>query len=163
MRNILLVLVGASACAARSQVPTIPVANQFTCGDMSFERVGSTLQLGNGTSKFGWADSEGDHYVNWPVSQTDVSTVEFTIPRDGHSDAIQHVWDTSRGTSRTEWRLLASEVCQSKGSYSYVLARWMNGASLDDLSRELAVDHTAARELVHDALLTAQKRYFRDR
>ena len=54
-------------------------------------------------------------------------------------------------------------MCQSKGSYSYVLARWMNGASLDDLSRELAVDHTAARELVHDALLTAQKRYFRDR
>ncbi len=146
--TLLVILVG--ACAARSQVPTIPV----DCGDSSFDR---------DAAKLAWADTDGDHYVNWPVSPTDVSTIEYTVPRDGHSDAIQHVWDTSRGTSRTEWRLLSEEVCRSKGSYSYVLARFMNGASVDELSKDLEVDHDKARELVHDALLEAQKRYFRNR
>jgi len=154
MRTSLLVLVvGTAACATRTQVPTIPVASHYNCGDSTFDR---------DTAKLARADGDGDHYVNWPVSPTEVSTVESTVPHDGHR-AIQRVWDTSRGTARTEWRLLSAEVCRSKGSYSYVLARWMNGASVDDLSKDLEVDHDKARELVHDALLAAQKRYFRDR
>ena len=101
--TLLVILVG--ACAARSQVPTIPVASQYNCGDSSFDR---------DASKLAWADTDGDHYVNWPVSPAEVSTVEYTVPRDGHSDAIQHVWDTSRGTSRTEWRLLSAAVWRSE-------------------------------------------------
>jgi hypothetical protein len=157
--TLLVILVG--ACAARSQVPTIPVASHYTCGDTSFDRIPAGLRAGSATSSFGWADGDGDHYVSWPVSPTDVETVEYTIPRDGRGDAVQRVWDTSRGTSRTEWRLLASEVCQSKGSDSYVLAKFINGATIDDISRDLAVDHDQARELVHSAMLSMQKRWFR--
>jgi hypothetical protein len=156
MRHSLLVLVvGASACAARSsQVPTIPVANHYVCSD------GDRMQ----ESKLGWSDDDGDHYVaSWPMSSTDVETVEYTIPRDNRADAIQHVWDTSKGRSRSEWRLLAREVCHAKGGYSDVLARFMSGESIDELSKELAVDHDQARSLVHDALISAQRRYFRDR
>ena len=153
MRHLLLVLVGASACAATtSQVPTIPVASHYVCGDKL------------AAAELGWSDDAGDHYVSrWPMSATDIETTEFTVPRDRHEDAIEHVWDTSKGRSRTEWRLLSREVCKAKGGYTDVLARFMNGESLDDLSREVGIDRAEARTIVHDALITAQKRYFRDR
>jgi DNA-directed RNA polymerase specialized sigma24 family protein len=43
------------------------------------------------------------------------------------------------------------------------LARYAQGASLDELSHDLSVDRTEAREAVHRAMLELQRRYYRDR
>src|SRR5512146_678687 len=138
--SLLAMLVGASACATRSsQVSTIPVAGHYDCGATSVDREGAMLRHGDGTSHLGWSDDAGDHFVSWPVSPAGFETVEYTVPRDAHHDAVQHVWDTSKGTSRTEWRLLASDVCRSRGTDTDVLSRFMNGESIDDVARDLAI------------------------
>ena len=165
MRNILLVLVvGATACAARAvEVPTIPVQAHYSCDNTGIERLGNTIQLASGrSSKLGWQDSDGDHFVAWPAP-TDVETTEYLFPTDRKADAFQRTYDTSQGTSRADWRLVKSDVCKAKGGYSDVLARFLSGESIDDLSRDLSVNREEARTLVHDALITAQRRYFRDR
>jgi len=164
MRNTLLVLVvGASACAARAEVPTIPVQAHYTCDNTAVERAGNTIVLARGgRNKLGWHDSDGDHFVAWPAP-TDVETTEYLFPADRRADAFQRTYDTSQGTSRADWRLVKSDVCKAAGGYSDVLSRFLSGQSIDDLSRDLSLDRDEARNLVHDALITAQRRYFRDR
>jgi hypothetical protein len=39
----------------------------------------------------------------------------------------------------------------------------MSGESIDNIAHDLSVDRDQARDLIHDALLSAQRRYFRDR
>ncbi|MDB4958082.1 MAG: hypothetical protein JWO36_5651 [Myxococcales bacterium] len=170
MRNFLLLslLVGASACAARAPQTTIPV--QYACGDSQVVREGDRLSVNRPQNddalrpaSLGWHDDDGDHFVTWPLSATDVQAVEYVVPNDRRSDAVERVYDTSKGVSTADWRLTKRQVCTAHGGYSDALARWMKGADIDQLASELSVDHEAARGLVHTALTALQHRYYKDR
>lgn len=167
MRKLLLfLLVGASACAARASRPTVPV--QYACGDVAIVRQGATLAPIARTdvqpTHLGWSDHDGDHFVAWPVSPVAVEAVEFVVPNDPRQDAMRRVYDTSKGASTADWRLLERQVCTAHGGYSDVLARYLRGDTLDQLAKDLTRgDRDAARNIVRLAMVTLQKRYFRDR
>jgi hypothetical protein len=174
MRNILLVVtVVSAACAApRAAQNTFPRA--YTCGDGSVVPHGNRLEIrqenaaleGGVTlsARLGFHDDAGDHYVAGPHSPVDVSAVEYIVPGDGHSDATRNQYDTSAGTSRADWRLVKAETCTMKGGDSEVLAHYIKGESLEDLTHDFSLaDRDDAREAVHRAMLQLQKRYFEDR
>ncbi len=173
MRNLLLALsISAAACGARAPRSTLPL--EYACGETSLVPRSNALEVREpiaslGSSdiaapKLGWHDAEGDHYVSWPQSPVDVSAVEFVVPPDPRQDAIERVYDTSSGTSKADWRLVRRQVCTARGGDSEVLARYVIGESLDKIAADLALgSRDEARELVHHALLSVQRRYFRDR
>ena len=174
MRNILLVVtVFTAACAApRATTSTLP--HEYACTDGSVVPHGNRLEIreqnaaldGGMTvsARLGFRDDAGDHYVSGPHSPVDVSAVEFIVPGDGRSDATKNQYDTSAGTSRADWRLVKAETCTMRGGDSEILAHYIKGESLDDISRDFALgDRDSAREIVHRAMLQLQKRYFRDR
>jgi hypothetical protein len=170
MRNFLLlsIIIGASACAARPSQPTLSV--QYSCGDAQVVRQGDRLIVdapaGDNPlrpTSLGWHDDDGDHFVSWPLSPTDVEAVELVVPADRHADAVQRVYDTSKGVSTADWRLTKRQTCTARGGYNDVLARFIKGASIDELASDLAMDHDEARGMVHSALTSLQKRYWRDR
>jgi hypothetical protein len=153
-KYLLLLVVGASACASRAAHPTFAAHPTYTCGD-------GALAL-NGT-RVGWHDEAGDHFVAWPVSPTDVEAVEVVVPGDPREDAVRMVYDTSKGSSRADWKLLKREMCTVKGGYSDVLARYLRGESLDQLSADLALgNRDDAKAAVHTAMLQLQRRYYTD-
>ncbi len=175
MRNILLVTlfsISAVACAARAPGTTMP--REYTCSESSVVPHGRTLEVREATAsatdmasasaKLGWHDGSGDHYVSGPMSPIDVRAVEFIVPGDASSDATKRTYDTSAGTARTDWRLLKAETCTVHGGDSDVLAHYAKGESLDDIARDYSLaDRDEARQVVHRAMLSLQKRYFRDR
>ena len=156
MRQLLVLAALASACAPHAAVhTTIPA--QYTCGDI-------TVAAPFDGTRLGWHDDAGDHYVAWPQTPVDVEAVEIVVPNDPRQDAVRRVYDASKGHSTADWRLIRRQVCPAKGGYSDVLARYLRGESLDDLAHELALgDRDHARDVVHQAMLTLQKRYYHDR
>jgi hypothetical protein len=165
MRNILLVLVvGATACAARPARPTFNM--QYTCGDASIVRdqdVVRTSDSARVVSRLSWQDDAGDHYVSWPLSPTDKEATEYIVPTDPKADAVERVYDTSRGSSTADWKLTHREACTAHGGYNDALARWMKGESIDDVARDFSMDRDEARGMVRRALTSLQTRYWRDR
>jgi hypothetical protein len=165
MRNLLLVLlVGATACAARAPQSTFNAT--YTCGNSSITREGGTVRSPGDlrqTSRLSWQDDDGDHYVTWPLSPTDKQATEYIIPADPKADAVERVYDTSRGSSTADWRLLNRQACTVKGGYSDALAHYMLGDSIEAVARDLSLDRDEARSLVRHALLSLQHRYYRDR
>jgi hypothetical protein len=165
MRNLLLVfLVGATACAARAPRSTFNAT--YTCGAASITREGGVVRATGelrATSRLSWRDDAGDHYVTWPLSPTDKQATEYIIPVDPKADATERVYDTTRGSSTADWRLVTKQVCTVEGGYNDALARYMRGESIDDLARDLAMDRDEARGLVQHALMALQHRYWRDR
>src|SRR5688500_3749366 len=109
MRKFLLViLVGASACAARgAHQPTMPV--QYACGDTSVTRDGTEIRSSapGEVSRLSWRDDQGEHFVAWPLSPTDRNAMEFVVPSDPRMDALQHTYDTTFGSSTADWRLIS--------------------------------------------------------
>lgn len=165
MRNILLlVLVGASACAARS--PRSTFTGEYSCGDAAVVREGAAVRTTGGTpseSRLSWTDDAGDHYVNWPLSPTDKSATEFIIPPDPKADAFERTYDTSRGASTADWRLVTKQTCTARGGYNDALTRWMAGETIDGIAHDLSIDRDEAKNVVRHALMTAQTRYWRER
>ena len=166
MRQFLLViLVGASACAARgSKQPTMPV--HYACGDSTVTRDGvemrSSAEPGE-ISLLSWRDDQGEHFVTWPLSPTDRAATEFVVPNDPRQDAVQHTYDTTFGSSTADWRLLDKQVCTARGGYNDVLARYMRGESIDELTRETGLtSRDETRAVLRKALVSLQKRYWRD-
>ncbi|HEY5927110.1 MAG TPA: hypothetical protein VIV11_35725 [Kofleriaceae bacterium] len=166
MRQFLLViLVGASACAARgSKQPTMPV--HYACGDSAVTRDGvemrSSAEPGE-ISRLSWRDDQGEHFVTWPLSPTDRAATEFVVPNDPRQDAVQHTYDTTFGSSTADWRLLDKQVCTARGGYNDVLARYMRGESIDELTRETGLtSRDETRAVLRKALVSLQKRYWRD-
>ena len=173
MRNLLLVLsLGAAACGSRAPQTTLP--REYACGQIALVPHGDRLEIreasaslagsGSQSARLVSHDASGDHYVTGPQSPVDVSAVEFIVPSDARRDAVRHVYDTSGGTARADWRLTRDEVCTLRGGDTDVLSRYTKGASLDDLARDLSLGgRDEAREIVHRALLSLQRRYFADR
>ena len=153
-KYLLLLVVGASACAARASHPTLATRTTYTCA-------GRPLALDG--ARVGWHDEAGDHYVAWPVSPTDIEAVEVVVPSDPRQDAVRMVYDTSKGSSRADWKLLEREMCTVKAGYSDVVARYLRGESIDQLATELALDREDAKAAVRTGMLALEKRYYHDR
>ena len=162
MRNILLlVLVTASACAARA--PRSTFTAEYSCGSSQIVRDGSAVRTGSAESRLAWSDDAGDHYVSWPLSTTDRSATEFVIPSNPKEDAIQRTYDTTRGPSTADWRLVNKQTCTVHGGYNDALSRWMAGETIDTIAQELSLDRDEAKQVVRKALMTAQTRYWNER
>ena len=155
----------AAACGAKVHESTLPSVS-YSCGDDQVTRDGrgvfssrESKQLG-----MGWRDDEGAHFVEWPRRTTTMEALEYVIPADSRADAIARVYDTSQGGSRVDWRLKHRTVCMANGGYSDALARYVNGASFDDVAKDLALPNkSAARELIERALKKAERRYTAER
>lgn len=163
MRKLLLVFV-VGACAARPARPTS--RTEYTCGDSSIVRDRDVVRNGSSNqvmSRLSWQDDAGDHYVSWPLSPTDKEATEYVVPNDPKADASERVYDTSRGSSTADWKLVTRQACTAHGGYNDALARWMKGESIDDVARDLAMDRDEARGMVRRALSSLQTRYWRDR
>jgi hypothetical protein len=165
MRNmLLLVLVAASACAARG--PRSTFSAQYSCGDAAVVREGGTVRSTSAAAtdwRLSWTDDAGDHYVSWPLSATDRSATELVIPPDPKADAVQRHYDTSRGASTADWRLVTKEVCTVHGGYHDALVRWMAGETFEGIASDLAIGPDEAKSAVRQALMSAQTRYWRER
>ncbi|MBL0220104.1 MAG: hypothetical protein IPQ07_40330 [Myxococcales bacterium] len=149
-----------AACATKPARPTTPV--QYTCGEITVDRAGTGLTIGSPdhATSLGWHDDAGDHFVSWPLSPTDTRAVEFVMPADPRLDGTQHIYDTSLGASTADWRLVEHQVCTARGGYNDVLSRWMKGATMEQIAAELSLDgRDGARSLIHQALVTLQRRY----
>lgn len=166
MRKLLLVLlVGASACAARaSRQPTMPI--HYACGDTTVMRDGSEIRstvAPGEVSRLSWRDGKGEHFVTWPLAPTDRQAVEFVVPTDPRQDAVQHTYDTTFGSAPADWRLLDEQVCTARGGYNDLLARYMRGESIDELTRDVGLtSRDETRAVLRKAIVSLQKRYWRD-
>ncbi len=171
MRTYLLALVIATGCAAHA--PRSTFAPEYACGAAELVPHGQSLEvreasasagaIGSTSAKLAWHDRDGDHFVA-PTTPADVETVEFVVPGDARLDAIATVYDTSGGPTRPDWRAMRREVCTAHGGYSDALARFSRGESFDQLARELSLDgRDDARELVHTALISLTRRYYKER
>ena len=176
MRNILFTLLfatAATACAARPPVTTLPAT--YACGDAEIVRGNDHLGIRERTasiapgavaelSRRGWRDGRGDHFVAWPVSPTDREAIEYVVPSDPREDATRLVYDTSSGSARADWRLVGQRSCTSRGGYSDALAHYTRGESYERIAHELALGSAGdAKHLVHDALVSLNRRFYRDR
>ena len=174
MRNIgllLLIGLGVSACASRAPKSTLALSGRYACGDVQLVRDGERLTQ-SATSAEGpvapttmsWRDDQGDHFVGFPTAVTDVEAVEYVLPHDQRADAIEKLYDTSKGRSTADWRVTRRRVCKADGGYSDAFSRWVAGSSLDDITTQLSLsDRDTARRLVHRALSDYNRRYYRDR
>ena len=164
MRNFLLViLVGASACAARSSnQPTLPV--HYACGEATVTRDGIEMRSSatpGEISRLSWHDDKGEHFVTWPLSPTDRTATEFVVPSDPRQDATQRTYDTTFGSSTADWRLTDKQVCTAQGGYNDLLARYMRGESIDDLTRDVGLSsREETRAVIRKALVSLQKKYW---
>jgi hypothetical protein len=170
-KQLFLLALTAAACGARTAQRTLPV--EYACADAALVTHGKTIEVREPTASasggasssatLGWRDGSGDHFVNWPQSPVDVATVEYVVPQDPRRDATEQVYDTSTGSSRADWRLVRRQVCMARGGYSDALIRYLQGESLTDLAHDFSLaDRDEARDLVHSAMITLQKHYFRD-
>ncbi|MCX5743342.1 MAG: hypothetical protein NT062_12690 [Proteobacteria bacterium] len=164
-KHVLLLAVLSTACAARSIYVLSTSPTSYACSHATVVYAGATLETSTGHStELGWHDEEGAHFVAGPISPTDIDAVEYVIPADPHQDAIQRVYDTSKGATRADWQLVARESCVAHGGYTDALTRFMKGDTLDQVASALTnSDHEQARHLVRTALATLQKQYYRDR
>ena len=171
MRNIvLLVLLGitASACATRAPKSTLATTGRYACGDLQIVRDGEQLTASTTPAEgplepttLSWRDDQGDHFVSFPSAVTDVEAIEYVLPHDPRADAVEKLYDTSKGRSTADWRLTRRRVCRVDGGYTDAFTRWMNGSSLDDITTQLALgDRSKARDLVHRALVDYNRRYY---
>ena len=162
MRNmLLLVLVTASACAARP--PRSTFTAEYSCGSSEIVRDGGAVRTGASETRLAYSDDAGDHYVNVPLAPTERSTTEFVIPANRKEDAIQREYDTTRGPSTADWRLVHKRTCTVHGGYNDALTRWMSGETIETIAQELSIDRDEAKQEIRQALMTAQTRYWRER
>jgi len=111
-----------------------------------------------------YRDDAGDHFVSLPTAVTDVEAIEYVLPHDPRADAVEKLYDTSKGRATADWRLTRRRVCRVEGGYSDAFTRWTNGSSLDDITTQLSLsDRDTARAYVHHALRDYNRRYQRDR
>lgn len=162
---LLLLLVGAGACAGRAPRTTLATQTRYACGERVIEHAGDRVRTGaDAMLSMGWHDAEGRHYVAWPMGTTSREALEYVIPPDHRADAIERRYDASRGTSRLDWRLVSQRSCTANGGYNDALARFATGKNLDQVAAELSLSNKhEARQLVRHALTTLQKRYYKDR
>ncbi len=150
---------------------TLPAPVKYTCDDLELLHSGGKLYAGEAApdspaipSQRGWRDDAGDHFVAFPSSTTDLEVVEYIVPSDRFRDAVERTYDTSKGTSRVDWRMKRQRMCRATGGYTDAFTRFVSGSSLGEIKTELSLDSESdASTLVRKALLQATKRYYHER
>jgi hypothetical protein len=172
MRNINKLLfvsfagVMATACAGRAHTTNLagsPQVTMYSCdGNRSIAKSSRGVRALNTDVVIseGYRGDDGQHFIAWPTSATTMETVEYVITDDVRSDAVERVYDTSGGTSRADWKLLRTNACIATGGYSDALARFAGGKTFDQVAKDLNLDKSDAKELVHKALVSLNKRYY---
>jgi len=158
MRKLILFsFVATAACAARPAAPTLPV--EYECATTALVLRGNQLDVHARSASVGGAaapsglvlgahDDAGAHFQ--------AGAVEYVVPDDPRQDAVARVF--------ADHQLVHSDVCTAHGGYSDALARYVQGESLDQVAHDLALDgRDAARDLVHQAMVSLTRRYYRDR
>jgi hypothetical protein len=164
MSKLILIALAVAACTPTPKRPTTPT--EYACSSRSIIPRGSEVTISgtDAVARLHTSDSAGDHFVAFPSSPADHTALEFVLPEDPRLDAEERTYDASFGSSEADWRLTNKGACTAGGGYNDVLVRYIKGATLEDLTRDLALDSTQeTRALIHRAMLLLQKRYYRDR
>jgi hypothetical protein len=163
MRKLLLLALFTAACTPHPRSPSAPT--QYTCSSYSIMLNGSELTSSDGAllGRAGWQSSDGMHYVAWPATASSHEATEFVIPNDPRQDAMRRTYDTTFGSSTADWRVTKKEMCTAPGGYNDILTRYIQGESLDDLTKSLALENRdETRILIRRAMTSLQHRYWRD-
>lgn len=103
-------------------------------------------------------DDAADHFVAFPESPTATRAVEYVMPHDQHANAIQRVYDTTRGSSRADWRVVDENVCVAKGGYTDAFSMFESGESMDDIASALGLEsRVEARKLIQEGMRAAKE------
>jgi hypothetical protein len=170
MRNtMILTTLTLTACAAHPAQPTMHLAYMCDAVELAHEGTHLDVHAQGATAapsgvQLGWVDADGQHYVQWPLVATQRTSIEYVIPKDRYADAVALTYDTTAGQSKADWTLVGEATCKAKGGYTDALTRFAAGASMDDIQAAFQLtDKSEARELVHDAMIKLQRRYYGDR
>ncbi len=165
--QLLLVLLvsGAAACAGRT-APTTTLNNQtmtstYACESHLVKREAGKVFAGSDSRlAMAFQDDAGDHFVALPESPTATRAVEYVMPDDQRADAIERVYDTTKGSSRADWRVVDENVCVAKGGYTDAFSRFASGSTMDDVANALGLeDRIEARKMIKEGLRTASVRF----
>jgi hypothetical protein len=165
---LLLVVSGAAACAGRTAPTTLnqsSMASSYACdSDRVVRREAGKVFASNDTRlALGWQDDAGDHFVDWPTSPTAMHAVEYVMPNDQRADAIERIYDTSKGSSRADWRVIDENVCVVRGGYSDAFHRFAAGSSMDDIAKDFGLgNRIEARKLIKEGMRAANVRFHRE-
>ena len=158
----------ATACAGRAHTNSVVDAKitMYACeGNRTIAKSGRGVRTLHSDIAIteGYRGNDASHFIAWPTSATTMQTVEYVIPDDDRSDAVERVYDTSGGSSRADWKLVRSNTCTATGGYSDALARFASGKSFDEVAKDLDLKKSDAKELVHQAIVSLNKRYYGNR
>lgn len=168
-KQLLLVLIvsGAAACAGRTAPTTLnqpSMTSTYACTSHLVKREAGNVFAGADTRlALAFQDGAGDHFVAWPESPTTTRAVEYVMPDDQRADAIERIYDTSRGQARADWRVIDENVCVVRGGYSDAFNRFAAGSSMDDIAKDLGLgNRLEARKLIKEGMRAATVRFHRE-
>lgn len=168
--QLLLVLLvsGAAACAGRTSAPTTlnngTMTSTYACDSHIVKREAGKVFAGSDSRlAMAFQDGDGDHFVAFPESPIATRAIEYVMTNDQRADAIERVYDTTRGSSRADWRVVDEKVCVVKGGYTDAFSRFASGSTMDDIANALGLeDRIEARKLIKEGMRTAQVRFHRE-
>ena len=162
MHKLISLALTIAACAPQPQFPSTPT--QYACGDTAFIRHGSEVKMSGSDEVFALerSDSTGDHFITGQPG--DPIVMELVVPSDPRLDARARTYDATAGAPAGSSRALTERTCTAAGGYNDVLARYIKGESMDSLTKQLAFEsNEETRAVIHRAMVSLQRRYFRDR
>lgn len=164
---VLLPLLVAGACAGRPASTTLngqTMTSTYACDSRVVKReAGSVFAGADSRLAMAFQDTAGDHFVAFPETPTSTRAVEYVLPQDHRADAIERIYDTTRGQSRADWRVVDENVCVVKGGYSDAFFRFASGSTMEDVASALGLpDRTSARKLIKEGMRSASVRFHRE-
>jgi hypothetical protein len=162
-----LIVAGAAACAGRATPTTLTQASMtasYACDSRVVKReAGNVFAGADSRLAMAFQDTAGDHFVAFPETPTSTRAVEYVIPGDQRADAIERVYDTTRGSSRADWRVVDENVCVAKNGYTDAFNRFAGGATMDSIATEFGLENRIeARKLIKEGLRAASVRFHRE-
>ncbi|MBA2539273.1 MAG: hypothetical protein H0V17_06545 [Deltaproteobacteria bacterium] len=162
-----LVVAGAAACAGRPVSTTLNQASmtsQYACDSHVVTREAGKVFASNDTRlALAFQDDAGDHFVTTPESPTAMHAIEYVMPSDARADAIERVYDTSKGNSRADWRVVDENVCVVRGGYTDAFGRFAAGSTMDAIAKDFGLgNRIEARKLIKEGMRATQVRFHRE-
>ncbi len=159
---LVLMVSGAAACAGRPAATTLThgpaMTSTYACNSQLVKReAGNVFAATDGRLAMAFQDDAGDHFVALPETPTSTRAVEYVMPNDHRANAVERIYDTSRGQSRADWRIVDENVCVVKGGYTDAFSMFASGSSMDDIANRLGLENRIeARRLIQEGLRAAQ-------
>lgn len=162
-----LIVAGAAACAGRAPTTLsskINMTSTYACDSRVVKREAGNVFAGSDSRlAMAFQDTAGDHFVAFPETPTSTRAVEYVMPDDSRADAIERIYDTTRGQSRADWRVVDENVCVVKGGYTDAFFRFAAGETMDEVANRLGLsDRIEARKLIKEGMRAASVRFHRE-